>query len=885
MTPSETDIAGLRPRVEGKFIAVNNEKFYIRGVTYGTFRPDEQGAEYSQNKVKRDFQQIAANGFNSIRTYTVPPRWLLDAARDEGLYVMVGLPWEQHVTFLDDEGRVKSIKERVRFGVHSCAGHPAVLCYTIGNEIPSSIVRWYGARRIEQFLKELYEIVKKVDPEGLVTYVNYPTTEYLRLSFVDFLSFNVYLETEERLGSYLARLQNIAGESPLVMAEIGLDSRRNGEEKQAEMLDWQIRTTFRAGCAGAFIFSWTDEWHRGGFDIEDWDFGLTTRDRQPKASLAAVSQAFAESPFPPHVVWPFISVVICSYNGGRTIRDCMNGLMKVDYPNFEVIVVDDGSRDETAQIVSEYPFRLIRTENRGLASARNTGLEAAKGEIIAYTDDDARPVPQWLHYLAMTYLTTNHAAVGGPNIAPPNDGWIAECVDNAPGGPVHVLLDDETAEHIPGCNCSFRTENLRQIGGWDTRYRTAGDDVDVCWRIQHMGWTIGYHPAAMVWHHRRNSIRDYWNQQIGYGRAESLLEEKWPEKYNATGHLFWKGQLYGKGLTQTLIAFNERIYHGKWGGAPFQSVYRSTPNKWWSFSLMPEWYLIIGLLFILFGIGLLWEPIYRISLLLLVLSVGTVLTQAIMSAAKASFSNPAKTGGELLKAYTVTAFLHILQPLARLKGRLRYGLTPWRRRGSPKIVFPKLYTKSVWNENWRQPEQVLEAMNNLLKSDGAVIQSGGDFDDWDLDVRGGMMAGARVLMAIEEHGGGKQLFRFKAYPRISLKAVLVALLMTVLAVNAGFSQAEEGIGAVVAFVFLSSMALCLFVLIYIECANPLAAVLSAIEALKQESGNGIQAAENAAVIERIETEANGEADFNNQKEAQDMPVKHMIAGSQGDGEM
>ncbi len=235
MPSSRTNNNALRPQVAGKFLVVNNEKFYIRGVTYGTFRPDEQGNEYSLEKVEQDFQQIAANGFNSIRTYTVPPSWLLDAAQRNGLYVMVGLPWEQHVTFLDDKSRIESIKERVRFGVESCAGHPAILCYTIGNEIPSRIVRWYGPQRVERFLKELYAVAKKVDPEGLVTYVNYPSTEYLQLPFVDFLSFNVYLEMEERLSSYLARLQNIAGEIPLVLAEFGLDSGRNGEEKQAVM--------------------------------------------------------------------------------------------------------------------------------------------------------------------------------------------------------------------------------------------------------------------------------------------------------------------------------------------------------------------------------------------------------------------------------------------------------------------------------------------------------------------------------------------------------------------------------------------------------------------------------------------------------------------------
>ncbi len=82
------------------------------------------------------------------------------------------------------------------------------------------------------------------------------------------------------------------------MAEIGLDSRRNGLERQAEVLDWQIREVFAEGCAGAFVFAWSDEWHRGGYDIEDWDFGLTDRDRRPKPALAAVANAFAEVPFP-----------------------------------------------------------------------------------------------------------------------------------------------------------------------------------------------------------------------------------------------------------------------------------------------------------------------------------------------------------------------------------------------------------------------------------------------------------------------------------------------------------------------------------------------------------------------------------------------------------
>ena len=384
------------PRVRGKFLYVGDEKLYVRGVTYGTFRPGADG-EYDPSSVERDFALMAKHDVNAIRVYTVPPRWLLDAACRHGLHVMVGLPWEQHVAFLDDQKRVRSIEERVRAAARACAGHPAILCYAIGNEIPASIVRWHGARRVERFLERLYRAVKAEDPGALVTYVNYPSTEYLQLDFVDLVCFNVYLESEERLAPYLARLQNLAGDRPLLLAEVGLDSRRHGEAAQASTLSWQVRTTFASGCAGVFVFAWTDEWHRGGFDIDDWDFGLTARDRQPKPALAAVRGAFAEVPFGRDLPWPRVSVVVCSHNGARTIRDTLEGLRCLDYPNFEVIVVDDGSSDRTASVVAAFAARtgagervrvVSHEENRGYGEALRSGLNAARGDSIFFTDAD-----------------------------------------------------------------------------------------------------------------------------------------------------------------------------------------------------------------------------------------------------------------------------------------------------------------------------------------------------------------------------------------------------------------------------------------------------------------------------------------------------------------
>ena len=780
--------SGPRLRVSGKFLFLGEEKFRVKGVTYGTFEPDANGLQFPrQQQVAKDFCEMAASGINSIRTYTVPPAWLLDLALQTGLRVMVGIPWEQHITFLDDRQRVQAIEETARSAAHSCAKHRAVLCYVVGNEIPASIIRWHGRRRVEQFIRRLYRIVKEEDPDGLVTYVNFPTTEYLQLPFLDFLCFNVYLETQESLEAYLARLQNMTDDRPLLLAEVGLDSRRNGEQAQAESLDWQIRTVFRSGCAGTFVFAWTDEWYRGGFNIEDWDFGLTTRERQAKPALSAVSKAYADTPFPASTRWPGISVIVCSYNGASTIRDTLEGLQNLSYPDYEVIVVNDGSSDHTPEITAEYDVKLISTENRGLSNARNTGYQAASKEIVAYIDDDAYPDPDWAHYLALAYIDSDFVGVGGPNIAPAGDGSIADCVANAPGGPVHVLLTDTIAEHIPGCNMSFRKTALEAIGGFDPRYRAAGDDVDLCWRIQDQVGTIGFHPAAMVWHHRRNSVRMYWKQQQGYGKAEALLEEKWPEKYNSLGHTSWQGRLYGKGLTLDLGCMRGRIYQGIWGSAPFQSLYQPAPGTLLSLPLMPEWYLLIGLLAMLSLLGADWTPLAATTPLLLFAIVLPV-AQALLSASRARFTSAPESWLQRGNLFLITAFLHLQQPLARLIGRLKHGLTPWRRRGMTawKVPFPA--TLSLWHEQWEAPTDTLNRLRASLSAGGAVVTPGGDYDPWDIEIRGGLFAGVRLVMATEEHGAGRQMVRYRLRPWWNRLAVLLAMLFTIISTAAALGD-------------------------------------------------------------------------------------------------
>ena len=828
------DAVATRPAVRGKFLWVGGEKLIVRGITYGTFRPDADGVNYpKQDLVERDFEAMAAHGFNCVRLYTAPPRRILDAAHDRGLYAFVGLPWEQHVAFLDDRQQAKSIEERVRAGARACAGHPGLLGFAIGNEIPAPIVRWHGSRRVERFLGRLYEIAKEEDPESLVTYVNYPSTEYLQLPFADLLCFNVFLESPERFQAYLARLQNIAGDRPLVLTEIGLDSRRAGEEAQAAALDWQVRTALASGCAGAFVFSWTDEWHRGGFEIEDWDFGVTDRQRRPKPALAAVSEAFSQGPLPPDHECPRISIVICVYNGSRTLREALQSALELDYPDYEVIVVDDGSTDGSGDVAEEYGVTVIRTTNMGLASARNTGLEAATGEIVAYLDDDARPDPHWLRYLALTFGRTRHAAVGGPNIPPPDDGPIAECVAHAPGGPIHVLLSDEEAEHIPGCNMAFRAAELRSAGGFDPVFRAAGDDVDVCWRLHESGLTLGFSPAAVVWHRRRGSVRAYLHQQRGYGRAEALLERKWPQKYNGFGHVTWAGHIYGNRGRHPL-GRRSRIHYGLWGTGLFQRIYHPPPTSLHTLPLMPEWPLMLAPLAGIAALGLLWAPLYFAAIATAALAA-FVLLEAGISAARAPLPSRGRPRRTRLAQRLLLTWLHLAQPVVRLGGRLGSGLTPWRMRGRKEWAVPRPRSIAVWSEGWASVSDRLDILEEGVRGDGAPIARGEAFDRWDLEARGGMLGAARLRMAIEEHGAGRQLVRFQIRPRLTRAATLLVF-------TAGAATAGAGVdGAWTASAVLAGVGMVVVLRALAEASMSTAALLRGVRRQQDFTEHELQA--------------------------------------------
>jgi len=784
--------------VDGKFLAIGPSRFLVKGVAYGTFAPDASGEQYPPPpQIARDVAAMARAGFNTIRTYTAPSVALLEAAAQHELRIIAGLPWPQHIPFLDSSKLTSQIRRDVMVSVRQLSGQSAVLMFAVGNEIPSGVVRWHGPRRVERFLEELYADVKSVAPDCVCTYVNFPPTEFLDLECFDVCAFNIYLHHEPDLSAYLARLQHVAGSKPLLLAEAGGDSIREGLDGQARVTAMHLRAAFTEGACGAVAYSWTDEWWRGGQPVDDWAFGLVDGARQPKPALAAVTQALADAPFPEsdRQRWPKVSVVVCAYDAADTIDDCLTSLSGLTYPHVEVIVINDGSRDDTATIARRYArVRVIDVPNGGLSAARNVGLASATGEIVAYTDADCRVDADWLTYLVRPMLTSSVAGVGGPNIIPPDDSWVAQCVARAPGGPTHVMLDDRIAEHVPGCNMAFRREALLSVEGFNPVYRRAGDDVDICWRLQARGQRIGFSPSALVWHHHRASVAAYWRQQVGYGEGEAWLDAHHPEKF-LRGQMLWHGRIYSQ-LPFLGTATGRRVNSGVWGTAAFPSVYTAQPHAWHFLPHSSAWMVVsLGLLFIgifgpLAGMDAAWLP--------LIAGVGGLVTTLFRCAlcgwrsdlsGLAAVGHPPGMENQVLHR-SLIAWLHLVQPAARLRGRLR-GLSqpatlepqhvtryPWKTPvptlrdalASVRLFDRSGSERSFWGESWVSHTSLLTELVGVLRASRPaqrVEVDEGWRPDRDLSLAVGRWGWLHVRTLVEEHEAGRCLFRVRARLRPS----------------------------------------------------------------------------------------------------------------------
>lgn len=763
-------VAQKRVRVDGKFFRLGEGKFFVKGVSYGPFAPSSENNYFaSPEQTARDFDQIVELGGNLIRVYHTPPRWFLDMASAHGLRVFVDILWNKERCFLDSDTAKEAARKIVREAVNACLGHPAVFAYSLVNEIPPDIVRWSGAEKISDFIDELAKIAKEIDPGCLCTFGNFPPTEFLRPQSIDFVSFNVYLHQQRTYENYLGRLQMIAGEKPLLIGEFGIDSMREGEESKCEILSWQIESSFRSGLAGTVVFTFTDDWFTGGAYVEEWFMGLTTKERKPKASFAAVQKQFKAAPYFPLTRYPKVSIVVACYNGAKTLKNCLDSLQTLHYPNYEVILVDDGSTDASGQIASLYSdVRYVRQSNKGLSVARNTGIAAATGAIIAFTDADCRADEDWLYYLIGDLIESEFAAMGGHNFLPPDDSPAAASVMVSPGGPAHVMLTDRVAEHIPGCNMVFFRWALEEIGGFDPIFTKAGDDVDVCWRLQQRGHKIGFNSAGFVWHYRRSTVKAYLKQQAGYGEAEALLVRKHPEYFSFFGGSIWRGTIYSPSQLGVHIK-GPIIYHGLFGTAFFQTLYASEPALSLMLFTSLEYHVLVTLPLVVLSVP--FHFLWPVGLISLLISFGVCVLAGIQ----------ARLPKDRIRWWSrpLVVLLFFLQPIvrgwARYQGRLSVTPTPESARKQLSTLHSANKPGSLdclfyWAKRSIDRLTFINAIIAKLDRDGWPSKADQGWCDFDIEIYGSRWNRLQLTIASEQWAGENKMFRCRLRSAWSLPA-------------------------------------------------------------------------------------------------------------------
>ena len=768
----------------GKFLFEGERKFHARGVSYGPFSPNSRGERYPEpERAAQDFALMHELGANVVRTYVPPPPWMFELAAKHELRLMVGMPWPFHMAFLDSRQMSADIRGTIRTSVNEMRRYADVIfAFSLGNEIRSDIVRWHGARAVSRFMGDLYDLGKSIAPESLFTYSNYPSSEYLDLSFLDFICFNVYLHREPDFRRYLTHLMAATGERPLVLSETGMDTIREGEDHQAELLTWQARAAFELGLSGFIVFAFTDEWHTGGADITDWAFGLVTRERTRKRAFEAVGEVF-RSPLPPPLKEsPRASVVVPAYNAQATLGACIESLAHLNYPDYEIIVVDDGSSDSTGEIAARAGVQVIHAEHRGLGSARNRGIEAATGSCVAFIDADARADRDWLYHLVETLMRRSAAAAGGPNFAPPSGSALAAAIAAAPGQPHEVRAGDDTLEQVCGCNMIVDKAAARAAGGFDPMFTAAGDDVDFSWQLGERKLTIANAPAAVVIHERRPTLAAYVAQQRGYGRGEGLLFRKYPLKTAGTGAMYggasWLGGLFG----------GARIYYGAFGRGLFQSVYPEAETS--PLLQLPLGLPWVAIAVVMIAAGVASAPMAWLGWAALALTLASAIRIAALRA-------PAGGARMTLAARALLAFAALAGSFARSAAREH---VKWSSAPGPGPADDEAATVRARGRvlvTLAEPlgpggiEPLLDAMRAALVRQGLAAAAGDRYESYDIIIV--VPPGMRVHLNGLELEDGRVALSWRALPA-GRRIVAVAAAIVVVMLATGFS----GIGAIAA---------------------------------------------------------------------------------------
>ena len=753
----------------GKFLSRAGQKFFFKAMRLADVSAK---LDFTQKlKLRKRLDNLRTAHTTGVVLTEAQSQPCLDIAAQSGLVAMVEL--RIAADELTRSRGWKSVVSRIARTANILGRHPALVGYLLDCEIGQDALRAGGLEKARRRVRGVVKTIKGRAPEAMVGIKVRPETLALSILEQDFLYAEIPALEPVEIRDFVVALHNVAEARPVVI-----------EFKDASPgQDEAVAVAFGTGAAGVVAPPVPAP------VSHDW---LGVRMMRASDVMPFVTLNGTCPPQPPKM--PMVSVVICAYDAERTMRDCLESLRRLDYPNFEVVIVDDGSRDRTADISMDFPeFRLIRQPNKGLSVARNVGMQAARGEIIAYTDSDCVVDPHWLTLMVRSMIEGNFDGCGGPNYAPHEDGRIEASCAASPGAPCHVLIADDRAEHLAGCNMLFSKAALAKIGGFDPQFTSAGDDVDICWRMLDAGFKLGFSPAAFVWHFRRNTVKAYYGQQRGYGRAEAMLHRRYPERFNVMGQIAWRGTI--PGLARTIPGGSRKRVLWRTATAGAQTLF--DPGLTLA-KVIPQ--------------TLEWTVLSAIALAASIVLGAPLIPAAAMLALGPiwalyyAWHAPLEKSHESFTARLLIAYLAYTGPMVRTMTRYKTrakaltglaGADGVRQR--PTINWLRRTIRlDYWNDESITRDRLMDRMLKLFarSGHGAIVDAG--WNDYDLEVRPNPWTRIELKTADEEHEAGKVtnhvLARIKS-TRISRLALAAGALSAAVVAIAGLPEMALGLGA------------------------------------------------------------------------------------------
>ncbi len=757
----ETDrISAIVP--SGKFFSRGGtDKFFLKAVRL--INPGGSSGFEQKIALRRRLAELHTAHTTAVVVAEHEAPALLDLVAQPGLYSLVELKIRTDDLF--SHKGLRALLSDLRLRVKNLRGYRGVLGYLLDCPIEPAWLRSRGLEKIQSRLARMVHEIRGVDPHKMVGVKHRTGTVGLALRDEDLLYAVIPSLTPTELRSSLIRLHNLAQARPVVVELSGVAANQ----------DEFVALAFGLGAAGVVVQSSA----LAAPAAEGFKEGsLSLKMLRASELLPFLALNGACPPKPARI--PKVSVIICAYNAERTMRQCLDSLRRLDYPNFEVIIVDDGSRDATPQIAAEFPeFRLIRQPNKGLSEARNVGLHAALGELVAYTDSDCVVDPHWLSFMVRSVVDGELDGCGGPNYGPHEAGWIEGCVAASPGAPSHVLIGDDRAEHLAGCNMLFRKPALQDVGGFDSQFTAAGDDVDICWRLMSKGYLLGYCPSAFVWHFRRNTINAYYRQQRGYGRAEAMLYSKYPERFNVLGQIKWNGTI--PGVARTMPGGGGLRVQWVRTTEQFQRVHEMPLGLLAVAPMTAEWSLAaVVLLALSFAFGITIWPALGL------LMAGPL--WALHYACKASLEKCHRGAASRLLIGWLAYSGSIVRTIARYHWRAdarKRPVSDYSVRQKPKIRWTeRAITLSYWNDRYTTREMMLENLRRLFRLLGRPVIADRGWNDFDLLVEANLWTRIQLKTSDEELGGLQLRTNVAARLRLSTVARVVLAASIMMAASA-----------------------------------------------------------------------------------------------------